>query len=431
MGNRKTLNIIRDIMEGCINLRRSLIGVGVNQTYDYLAKYIKIKIINIPSGKKVFDWVVPKEWVLDIAYLEIDGKRFAESENSILNVVNYSQNINAMMDWSDLKPHLHTHSNENAVPYLTTYYKKDWGFCLNKIEYKKLEKLSQGKKIKVLIKCKKINSKLKIAEYVIKGKSKKEIIVSSYVCHPEMANDSLSGVALSVAIALKFKKIQPNFTYRFVYLPETIGAIAYIKYLKDKHLLSKIFGAVVCTTVGGTGPMSCKLSFDTAHEFNDILKEIFSDNDIKFYNFDVHGSDERQYSSNGVRINSVSIYKDRFYDYDFYHTSLDNLSYVKSENILMTFSKYMEFFTTLEKRIIYKSKVEACEAMLSKRDLFPKIGGSFRPGKAIETETILEILFYSDGEKSLQKIAKITGKSLHELKRTADILEKQKVLVRL
>ena len=251
--------------------------------------------------------------------------------------------------------------------------------------------------------------KLNIGELLIKGKSEKEILISTYICHPSLANDNLSGVVMTLLLAKFLNSLKKlNWSYRIVFLPETIGAISYL-HLKKEIIKKKIIFGFVITCVGGPDSFSYKETWDKSHFLNDLIKNFFKKRKIrvKKYNFDINGSDERQYSSLGFRINIASIFKNKYYDFNEYHTSADNLNFVKPKNILKSLNVYKQIINTVEKIDLYENNIKYCEPMLNKYSLHSETGGSFSPRKKYSiSEIILWLIFLLDGKTTINQICK-------------------------
>ena len=237
------------------------------------------------------------------------------------------------------------------------------------------------------------------------------MLVSTYICHPSLANDNLSGLLLSAFLAKKVSIMDNQYSYRFVWVPETIGAIAYCA--KNEERMKKIKTGLVVTTVGGPGKFGYKQSLDSSHRINRMVEEVFDESGVEYitYPFDINGSDERQYSSQGFGINVVTITKDKYYEYPFYHSSKDNLSYVKAEYIKRTLDLYFQLVLKLDKEAYYEKIQPYCETMLSKYGLYSSIGGGALPdgNKLSELDVIKWILLLSDGEKSINYISDRLG----------------------
>tara|TARA_B100001093_G_C26842769_1_gene1021348 strand:+ start:841 stop:2130 length:1290 start_codon:yes stop_codon:yes gene_type:complete len=424
-----TLNKIDFLLKKLFNLNRSLISKDNIKTLNYIKKEIPINIIGLKSGTKVFDWKVPKEWIIDEAYIaDIHNKKIIDFKNNFLHVLGYSRKINKVLTFDKLKKNIYLSKKlPSSIPYRTSYYKKNWGFCVNLNQYKDLKK---RKKLKVRIKSRFENGKMLIGELLVKGKSKKEILISTYICHPNMANDNLSGIILNTLLAKKLFKKNLNWSYRFVFHPETIGALVHLK-LRSKQL-KNVIGGFVLSCVGGKGQYFYKKSFDENHFINKLVINYFKTKNIKLNvsNFDIHGSDERQYSSQGFKINLSTISKSKYYEYKEYHTSKDDLNFVNKENIYKTYKLYLDIINLIEKQEIYENTVKFGEPKLSNYNLYPSIGGSILPNKKNINylDYILWILFYSDGKRTKEQIFQELNLKRKIYNKILDLLIKKKLL---
>lgn len=410
---------------------RSITGNGNRETLNILKEIIPLAIKEYPSGQQVFDWIIPKEWNICDAWIKnSQGIKVVDFKNSNLHVVSYSSPVHKKMSAAELTPHLHyIESQPDAIPYRTSYFNEDWGFCLSYNDFQKYFK--QGE-YEVFIDSELKQGSLSIGEILIPGKSSKEILISTYICHPSLANDNLSGAVMTAFLAKELSKRELNYSYRIVFVPETIGAIAYCA--NNKAVIKSIDCGFVVTCVGGAGKYSYKQSFDKSHFINQLIEKMFEEDGLDYvvYSFDIHGSDERQYSSPGFRINIASICRDKYYEYLPYHTCLDNLQFIKAEYINKSLELYLKTVAKIDINIKYISTNLDCETMLSKHGLYPQKGGGLLPGKNIEDELdlILWLLFYCDGTLYLQEIANKMECSIEKLNRIASILESKKLLKR-
>lgn len=393
-------------------ITRSITGEGNRETLKILQEIVPLKIIEYPTGQQVYDWTIPKEWNVKDAWIKNSkGEKIVDFQESNLHIVSYSTPISKKMRWSELKNHLHyLEELPEAIPYRTSYYNENWGFCLKYSQFLNLDsQLSNDDEYEVFIDTTLEDGGLSVGELLIEGQSKKEYLLSCYICHPSMANDSLSGVIVTAFLArelLKNKEFLEH-SYRIVFVPETIGAIAYCA--KNEQAMKNIKNGLVLTTCGGSGQYGYKQSWEKENFINVMIEDVFKENSIDFltYPFDIHGSDERQYSSKGFKINCATISKDRYYEYKEYHTSLDNLDFVKVGNLNNTLDLYWQLINKMDKNIIYKNLYPNCEVMLSKHDLYPKTGGAQLPNSNVSAlDIILWSLFYMDGSVSLYEIAK-------------------------
>ena len=428
---KKQVREINDVLKKLFPLARSLTGEANRQTLEVLKQIIPLVVKEVRSGTRVYDWIVPKEWQLSEAWIEtMDGERIVDVNDNNLHVISYSQPINTSMTWKELKPHIHKHEFlKEAIPYRTTYYNESWGFCVTHDQYKRIE--SEKEELLVRIDCKFKDGSLTYGELIVPGRSKKEILISCYICHPSMANDSLSGVILTAYLARFITKLKDrHWTYRIIFVPETIGAIAYCA-LNESFMKNIDFGLVI-TTVGGPGQFSYKQSFDSNHPVNQMIEKVFEEAGEYFtcHPFDIHGSDERQFSSQGFRINVASIFRDKYYDYPFYHTSLDDLSFVTAVQICDTLQIYIRLIEEFESRLIYKNKWPNCEVMLSRHGLYPSSGGELIPvdGGRSELDLILWVLFLADGTKSVVDIGRHLDVSKERITDVCDRLVEKGIL---
>lgn len=389
-------------------LCRSITGNPNRETLRILQELVPLTIHEVPSGTAVYDWTIPDEWNISDAWIaDSTGRRIVDFKASNLHVVSYSEPVNAVMNWTELQPRLHRHPQlANAISYRTSYYKRDWGFCVTHEQYAEMER--HGGPFTVVIDSELKSGSLTYGEYLVPGRSAQEILLSCYICHPSMANDSLSGVLLTAFLARHIAGLKNrHWSYRIIFVPETIGAIAYCA--RNEAAMKRIDIGLVITTVGGPGRFGHKRSFDPSHPINAMIEDALTDTGTGFitYPFDIHGSDERQYSSQGFRINVATICRDRYYEYPYYHSSLDDLSFVTAKQIAETLEVYVRLIDKLEARRIYRNRIPHGEVMLSRHDLYPATGGAQRPelGGRSELDLILWLLFMCDGRLSLDDIS--------------------------
>jgi aminopeptidase-like protein len=414
-----------DLAKKLYPIHRSITGRGVVKSLKIIKQKIsKLEIKSFNSGTKVFDWIIPPEWNIQDAFIaKTNGEKIIDFKKNNLHIVNYSTPISKIINKRKLFKHLHTiPSKKNTIPYVTSYYKKYWGFCLSESE----KKLLKDKKFFVKINSNFNNKgKLHYGELLIKGKSKKEILIHTYICHPKLANNEISGPTVTAFIANYFSKKKNNFSLRFVFLPETIGAIAYI--CKNYEYLKKnTIGGYVITCVGDDRNYSFLESKITDSLSNKIAKEIFKKNKIKFknYSFLHRGSDERQYNSPGVNLPIASIMRTKYGVYPEYHTSDDNFKVVTKKGLTKSFDLIKKIIKKFDKEVIPIS-VFKCEPFLSKRQLYPSIS----TGKVAKFNTqLLDFLMYSDGTNRLSYIQKKIKIKKKEAQKIYKILKKNKLI---
>ena len=433
----------KDYLERLFPICRSITGNGVRQTFNILKEIVDFDIIEIPTGKICYDWIVPQEWNIEDGYIaELNGNKIVDFKDNNLHVVNYSIPVDKQASFQELAKHLHTlPENPDAIPYRTSYYKRDWGFCLS---YKQFNQLDKTSYYKVVIESSLKDGSLTIGESIIKGQSECEYLFSTYCCHPSMANDNLSGQVLWAFLLRELKNIELYHSYRFVILPETIGSIAYLS--ENESEMKNVTGGYVLTTVAGPGEFGYKVSFQEDAEIDRVVLSTFKDRNIKVirYPFDINGSDERQYSSPAFRIPIGSICKDKYYEYDYYHTSLDDLSFISVESLVKVLELYLLTINKLEINRFYKTNCAHCEPQLGRRGLYPKTGGQIKQrsfdydknhrdrfyghndsdnnNKGIDLDAINWLIFYCDGKTSLLDISEKTNIPIDKLYETAERL---------
>jgi aminopeptidase-like protein len=400
---------IGSLLHRLFPLNRSITGNGNRETLAALADILPLRVIEYPSDAEVFDWRIPQEWNVREAWIkDATGRRIVDFAVCNVHLMGYSEPVRGRFSYEEMLPHLHYREDmPTAIPYRTSYYRRDWAFCVSYDQFRSL--FVPGATYEVCIDSEFTDGALSVGELLIPGRSSQEVLISTYFCHPSLANDNLSGVVLTAFLARELQRMPPNFSYRVLFVPETIGAIAYCAH--NAGVMRAIDAGFVVTCTGGPGPLYCKQSFTQGHYLNRIVGEVLRDSGREFitYPFDVHGSDERQYSSQGFRINTVSIGRDRYYEYPYYHTSLDNLDFVNAGQIASTLEIYLEAIRRLDNEVVLRNCNPDCEVMLSKHDLYPKTGGALNFSGASsnlsELDLILWLLFLCDGRTPLSEIA--------------------------
>ena len=412
-------------------LNRSLTGEGVRKTLNVIKKeFPKLKIIKIKSGTKVFDWKIPPEWnVLDAYVLDKYNNKIIDFKKNNLHLVGYSIPVNQHLSKKELFEKLHFLPKQpDAIPYITSYYKRRWGFCISYNEYKILDKrYSLDDKFKVVINSN-LNKKgnLNYGELILKGKSQKEILISTYICHPSMANNELSGPIVSMGLINYFKNKKLNKTLRFVFIPETIGSIAYlsknIKYLKEN-----VIGGYNLSCIGDERQHSCMFSKYQNSPSDEAVIEAYRSLKIKnykIYPFLKRGSDERQYNSPGIDLKISSIFRTKYGEYPEYHTSLDNFNLVTLKGCVGGFNVARKSIEILLERIYPKCKI-MCEPQMGKRGLYPTLSAK---NQEKLTMSYMDFLQYADGTNSLEKISNLIKLELNSVKKINSILFKNNLI---
>jgi aminopeptidase-like protein len=425
-------------------LNRSLTGQGVRDTLKIIQKEFKeLKIKKIKSGTKVFDWNIPSEWNVFSAYI-IDkyNNKIIDFKKNNLHLVGYSVPTNKLLPWEELKKKLYFIKKQpNAIPYITSYYKKKWGFCVSYNQYKKIhKKYSSNDKFKVIINSTlNKNGFLNYGELFLKKnnslsngveagskKDKREILISTYICHPSMANNELSGPIVSMGLINYFKKKKLNKNLRFIFIPETIGSIYYlsknIKYLKEN-----VIGGYNLSCCGDERQHSCMFSkYQNSPSDEAVIEayKLLKIKNYKIYSFLKRGSDERQYNSPGIDLKISSIFRTKYGEYPEYHTSLDNFNLVTVKGCVGGFNVARKSIEILLERIYPKCKY-MCEPQMGKRGLYPTL--STKKSNKL-TQSYMDFLQYADGTNSLEKISDLIKLDLKSVKKIYLVLLKNNLI---
>jgi len=389
---------------------RSLTGKGIVKTLKIIQnEFPSLKIKKIKSGTKVFDWHIPSEWNITDAYvLDKNGLKIIDFKQHNLHIVGYSIPLKTTLTKKDFFKNLFFLKNQpTAIPYLTSYYKKGWGFCVSYNQFKKFNnKYSSKDKFKIIINSSlKNNGNLNYAELILKGKSKKEILISTNICHPSMANNELSGPIVTMGLINYFSKLKLNKTLRFVFIPETIGSIAYLS-KNLNYLKNNVIGGYNLSCIGDDRQHSLMFSKYQNSASDEAIIAAYKKLKIKnykIYSFLERGSDERQYNSPGVDLPISSIFRTKYGSYPEYHTSLDNFDLVTIKGVTGGFKVAKTAIKILLNNIYPKNKL-ICEPQMGKRGLYPTLSAG-NLNKL--TLSYMDFLQYSDGTNSLKKISNL------------------------
>ena len=431
---------------------RSITGNGTLNTLKKIKKkYLtELKIKKIPSGKKVFDWKVPQEWnIYDACVIDKYSKKIIDFKINNLHVINYSTPQNKKITKNKLLKKLHFIKNyPNAIPYITSYYKKNWGFCVTKKQYDKIKKNYKNSdifEVKIISKFKK-NGNLHYGELLIPGRSKKEILLSTYICHPSMANNELSGPLLSIALYKYFKKIKLlEKSIRLIFIPETIGSISYINKNISRIKKNMIFGFVL-TCVGDNKKFSILTSKYNDTYVDKMCLEAYKKfgHKVKKYSFLERGSDERQFSSPRVDLPMISMMRSKYNTYKEYHTSKDDFNFVTADGLKKSFELHKYVLNKLiraDEKTIYLGKIKnnkknnnnpisfnICEPNLGKRGLYHHLGTPDNQTLEKGIANILDFLQYADGSNNLKQISNLINTNYKETKKIYLLLKKKKLI---
>ena len=427
MSVQKYYNLAKNSL---FKINRSITGRGLRKTLHTIKKeFPELKIYKIPSGTNVYDWKIPPEWNVSSAYVEDKfKKKIINFKNNNLHLVGYSQKINKTVNKKQFFDHLFSLPKQSkAIPYITSYYVKNWGFCIEDEKKKKFnKKYNEHDKFKIFINSNhNPNGYLNYGELILKGNSKQEILVSTYICHPSMANNELSGPIVSMSLINHFKKIKKREkTIRFIFIPETIGSIAYLS-KNLKKFKDNVIGGYNLTCIGDERNHSCIFSKYENSPSDIALKESYKKLKIRYkkYSFLKRGSDERQFNSPGVDLGITSISRSIYSEFPEYHTSLDDFNLVTVKGLSGGFKVALECIKNLQKKIIPKNLI-VCEPQMGKRNLYY----DFKTKKSGFPRDFMNFLQYADGKNDLIEISKKIKKQIQYTRKIYIILKKQKLV---
>jgi len=397
--------ILEEYFDRLWPITRSLTGNGNRDTLKILSEIIDLKVIEVPSGTQCFDWNVPPEWNIKEAWIKNSkGEKIVDFSKSNLHILGYSEPFQGNLSFEELKSHLYTLPDQpDLIPYLTSYYKRRWGFCLT---HNLFLKLDQNETYEVFIDSSlDEDGSMSIGEAIIKGKSEKEILFSTYICHPSLASNELSGPLVSAFIYSKLKEQKElKYTYRFIFVSETIGSI-YSLSVNGEYWKKNLQAGFVITCIGDDGKFTYKKS-RRGNSFPDrAVEAILSQTESEFniIEFFPSGSDERQYCSAGFNLPVGSLMRTMYGKYPEYHTSADNKDFISFEAMEKSVLKYLEIIEVLERNEKYINKMPFCEPQLGKRGLYPTLGS--QKGTEDFVTAMMWILNLTDGTNDLISIS--------------------------
>ena len=398
---------------------RSITGNGVRETLRMLKEQIPLEIFEVPSATKVFDWEVPKEWNIRDAYIKNSaGEKIIDFKNSNLHVLNYSTPINSEVSLDELKKHLYYIPEQpDWIPYRTSYYKEDWGFCLTYNQYQRLK----DEKYHVYIDSSLQPGHLTYAECFIEGQLSDEILVSAHICHPSLANDNLAGISVATFLIKHLLKSKPRYSYRFIFIPGTIGAITWLA-VNEKKVVNIKHG-LVASLLGDQGHFTYKRSRRGNAEIDQVVEMVLKarNPENRIIDFFPYGYDERQFCSPAFNLAVGNLSRTPCGQYIQYHTSADNLDFIKAEQLEDSYDTYLEILNVLEGNRRFINTNPKCEPQLGKRGLYSLIGGD-NDVKEFQL-ALLWVLNLSDGEHSLLDICKRANMKFESIHFAASKLE--------
>ncbi len=403
---------------------RSITGDGIRKTLGMIGERIPLELREVPTGTPVFDWTVPKEWNIRDAYIKTaDGRRIVDFHQCNLHVMNYSTPVHATLPLKEIRPHLFTlPDHPDWIPYRTSYYKEDWGFCLS---HRQLLQLEDGE-YEVCIDSSLDEGHLTYGECYLPGQSKEEVLISCHACHPSLANDNLSGLSVATFLAQSLSRRDLRYSYRFLFLPGTIGAISWLA--QNRESASRIRHGLVLTCIGDAGGFHYKKSRRGDAEIDRAVACILRDfgGPSAILEFSPYGYDERQYCSPGFNLPVGCLMRSVWGTFPEYHTSADNLEFIQSDSLAESLRVCAAIVDVLEGNRRYVNQSPYCEPQLGKRGLYKSTGGT-AIGEEINAR--LWVLNFSDGEHSLLDIAERSGISFAAIREAASLLHDAGLLI--
>lgn len=403
---------------------RSITGDGVRATLREIGAHIALDVQEVPTGTPVFDWTVPREWNIRDAYIKDDkGEKIVDFTRSNLHVMSYSVPVRAHMSLADLRPHIHTLPDQpDLIPYRTSYYAENWAFCMPHRQY---EALREGT-YEVVIDSSLADGHLTYGEYLHKGEIDDEFLLSAHVCHPSLANDNCSGIALLTHLAKRMAGRRTRYSYRFLFAPGTIGAITWLA--RNEERVSRIKHGLVLSMVGDAGGPTYKKSRRGDAEIDRAMAHVLSQRGFSpiIEDFSPYGYDERQYCSPGFNLPVGLFQRSKFGSIPEYHTSADNLDFIRPRHLGASYRAISAAIDIVETNRRYRNTMPKCEPQLGKRGLYGAIGGD--KDAAAANMAMLWVLNLSDGTHSLLDIAERANLPFPIVQRTADLLRQHELL---
>ena len=398
---------------------RSITGEGLRATLRTIQKSIPISVHEIPTGTAVLDWTVPQEWNIREAYIaDLSGRRVVDFKSNNLHVLNYSIPVKKRVSLTELKAHLHSLPDKpDLIPYRTSYYNPTWGFCLS---HNQLESMTDPE-YDVCIDSTLTDGHLTYGEYLLAGESTGEILISCHSCHPSLANDNLSGIVLSTALAKVLGGEMRRLSYRFIFAPGTIGAITWLS--QNETAVSRTKGGLVVACVGDSGDFNYKRSRQGTSELDRAVEYVLaqSGRPFKVRPFSPYGYDERQYCSPGYNLAVGSLTRTYHGQYPQYHTSADNLNFISATALADSLGMYLEVIEVLEHNLTYENQNPKGEPQLGRRGLYRALGGL--PDAGAQEVALLWVLNLADTKHTLLEIAQQSGLPFVAIAKAAERLE--------
>jgi aminopeptidase-like protein len=405
---------------------RSITGNGVRKTLTMIGQHVPLEITEIKTGTQVFDWTIPLEWNINDAYvLNSKNEKVIDFQKSNLHILNYSSPFKGTITLEELKKHLFTLPQQpDWIPYRTSYHQKNWGFCMAHNDFLNLEEGAYD----IFIDSSLEEGSLTYGEYFIPGKTEDEVLISCHICHPSLCNDNLSGISIATMLAKHLAKLENLFSYRFLFLPATIGAIAWLHHNKENA--KKIKHGLVATLLGDPGKFHYKKSRRGNATIDKVASYVLKNSGFEYEirDFMPYGYDERQYCSPGFNLPVGCLMRTPHGEYAEYHTSADNLDFVKPLSLEQSYHLFLQIFEMLENNRKYINLNPYCEPQLGKRGLYQQISGENESDKKNQQLALLWVLNQSDGSNDLMDISEKSKLPFIAVKKAAVLLEESALL---
>ena len=415
------------LIEELFPICRSITGNGVRQTLETLRRFIPLEVNEVPSGIGVLDWTVPPEWNIRDAYiLDPDGRRVVDFAANNLHIVQYSRPIEAMIPLGELRPHLHTLPDQpDWIPYRTSYYTENWGFCLT---HRQLSSLADGP-YRVVIDSDLGPGHLSYGELLIPGETDDTVLFSCHICHPSLANDNLSGIAVATMLACHLQTLRRRHSYRFLFIPGTIGSLTWLARNEDK--VGRIVHGLVLSCLGDAGGMTYKQSRRGNAAIDRIVAHVLRNDAVphRITPFVPYGYDERQYCSPGFDLPVGCLMRTPNGEYPEYHSSADNLSLLRPESLAHSLAVLRRIVAVIEGDDVYRSRNPKGEPQLGQRGLYETMGG--QRAASYDQMALLWVLNLADGHHSLLDMAERAGVPFATIRAAADALVAAELLERM
>lgn len=407
-----------DLISELYPICRSMTGDGVRQTLEIIRRRIPLQTCEVPSGTRVFDWTVPKEWNIRDAYIrDPKGEKIVDLAQSNLHVVGYSVPVHKIVSLAELKKHLFTLPDRPEwIPYKTSYFKEDWGFCMR---HDQMMSLEEGD-YEVRIDSSLDNGQMTYGELLLEGDSSGEVLISTHSCHPSLCNDNLSGIVVATQLADVLRQVRLRYSYRFLFIPATLGSITWLSLNEQKA--GRIRHGLVLAGVGDPGKTTYKKSRRGDAEIDRAASHVLrmSGEEYDVADFAPNGYDERQYCSPGFNLPVGVLMRTPHGRYPEYHTSADNLSFVQPVYLANSFKKCLSILNVLENNAFYVSQNPKCEPQLGRRGIFRSY--TERSGNPDAEMALLWVMNFADGDHSLLDIAERSGLAFETIRAAADLL---------